>query len=365
MNTLTIPDELIQTVVDEAVALNHSAVTLPVVADLVQAAFRASLLSNEKLPCRFRLAFVPPDEGVPLIRLEQGIALDPANIRRLAAGAGEQAAVGVWQGAAGLELWGIAHRLSFHQVFVDAVGAGQLKLGCWTGPTIVIEPNEMVLVDSDLGGQAPLIAEILKTDHADLRRRLRVASVLRSILRRVALLGHGGTIVMVGRNSSEWHRCITSWGAKSSTPSSQLTELLERIGQGPDELKAQHPLSGSGLWTAMLNNVEQFEQAYADLTMMDGAIVVDSDLRLIGAGAKIVSKSDFELWCVWPSKPSRSARCSLSELGGTRHQSAARLVNTDRQCAAFVVSSDGPITAFASVLDTGEVVAIRRLDWAL
>lgn len=365
MNAFNVPDELLQRVVTQAKEVGHEAATSPVVVEMVRAAFGASLLSNENVPCRFRLALVDPEQASVMIRLEQEVALDPAHIRRLAAGAGEQAAIGVWDTGAGLQIWGIAHRLSFAQAFVDAVGAGRLKVGCWASPSVVIEPGDCVAINTSLLGHTHLLTEMLKPDHPQFPRRHVVASTLRSIIRRVVLLGHGGTIVVLGRGSSEWEKFCGNWGAKSSTASSQLINLLdEQLTMKPDPV-GQNVARDAVTSNALRVNIEQFEQAYADLTMMDGAVVLDSDLRLVGAGAKISAKDEFELDCVWLTEPAQTKRCSLSDLGGTRHQSAARLVKADKHCTAFVVSSDGPVTAFSSLLDNGEVVAIRRLDWAL
>lgn len=361
MELLTVPDDLLRMFVEEAGARGFKTVTLSLVGQLVRTAFSASLQSNEHEPCRFRLALAPPETAV-MIRLKAGLPLDSTAIRMLAAGARDQAAIGVWPSASGvLEVWGIGRRLAFAHAVVDAVGPGHLKVGFLTEPLVVIEPSGSVFLGSQGASSQLTLAELFKSDQPDFRRRLAIASILRGILRRMCFLGHGGTLVVLGRESRDWERWFSSWGARAETPTSQLSTLLESI------LYEEHAQRGTPahpmLQVAQGRELEDLEQAYAELTVMDGAVVLDADLRLVGAGAKISADGAFELSCMQPSQP-EVKRYKLTELGGTRHQSAARLVFAEKQCVAFVASADGPLTAFAP-LEGGGIVGIRRLDWTL
>jgi hypothetical protein len=361
MELLNVPDDLLSMFVEEAALRGFETVTLPLVGQLVQTAFAASLQSNEHDPCLFRLALAPPETAV-MIRLKSGLPLDSTTVRKLAAGAREQAAIGVWPSASGvLEVWGIARRLASAHAVVDALGPGHLKVGFLTEPLVVIEPSGSVFLGSQGASSLSLIAELFKSDQPDVRRRLAMVSALKGILRRMCFLGHGGTLVVLGRESRDWERWFSSWGARAEPPTSQLSTRLESL------LNEAHPLRGSPAYEEVRNaerrDIEDLEQAYAELTVMDGAVVLDADLRLVGAGAKISADGTFELSCIQPSQPDVN-RCNLTDLGGTRHQSAARLVFAEKQCVAFVVSADGPLTAFAPLTDGG-IVGIRRLDWTL
>ena len=57
-----------------------------------------------------------------------------------------------------------------------------------------------------------------------------------------------------------------------------------------------------------------------------------------------------------------STQLPLGELGGTRHQSAARFVLDKHEAMVFVGSQDGRLTVFAWATASSEVAAIRRLE---
>ena len=61
--------------------------------------------------------------------------------------------------------------------------------------------------------------------------------------------------------------------------------------------------------------------------------------------------------------PPEVMQCELEDLGGTRHQSAARFVNANRNCAAVVVSSDGPMSFFSWSKKSQCVFVVKNVDW--
>ena len=56
---------------------------------------------------------------------------------------------------------------------------------------------------------------------------------------------------------------------------------------------------------------------------------------------------------------------SLSEFGGTRHQSAAQFVFDQRQSVAFVASQDGLMTLLTWHESVGRVAAVRHIELTL
>ena len=87
----------------------------------------------------------------------------------------------------------------------------------------------------------------------------------------------------------------------------------------------------------------------AGLTAVDGALVLTSDLRVIGFGAEIVLDAaqpvvahevtgHAQSPAAWPAVDSESF--------GMRHRSALRCVGVTERTAAFVVSQDGHVSLF-------------------
>jgi hypothetical protein len=96
---------------------------------------------------------------------------------------------------------------------------------------------------------------------------------------------------------------------------------------------------------------------------IDGATLIDdSNLSLLGFGAKINANDD-ELDVGLIELPNTDVRMvKKKELGGMRHQTAARLVQLNHDVMVITVSQDGPVSLFAWVHDDANVVVIKHLD---
>lgn len=132
----------------------------------------------------------------------------------------------------------------------------------------------------------------------------------------------------------------------------RLHETLSAFGSAPNDEQLRRA-------TQIL--LEQHEEIVGRLGDLDGALVLDRDLKLIGAGAKLATSArPLVLDADQGSEP-----LDLELLGGTRHQSAARFVGQVHDAFAVVLSADGPVTLFAYVEKEGAVVRVRKLEWVL
>jgi hypothetical protein len=99
------------------------------------------------------------------------------------------------------------------------------------------------------------------------------------------------------------------------------------------------------------------------LTAVDGALILREDLTVVGFGAKlVVDGAEFECARFDALISTPLAGCPVSELGGTRHQSAARFVREHSDCSVLVSSQDGRMTLFSWSKDPGCVVALSGLE---
>jgi len=84
---------------------------------------------------------------------------------------------------------------------------------------------------------------------------------------------------------------------------------------------------------------------------VDGATVITGSYELLAFGAKIVrrlkSPQVVRVIVTEPIEDSVAAVSEPSELGGTRHLSAAQFVHDQRDAIALVASQDGRFTVFA------------------
>jgi hypothetical protein len=104
----------------------------------------------------------------------------------------------------------------------------------------------------------------------------------------------------------------------------------------------------------------------ASMAGVDGAIVMTRDLKLIGFGAKINVEQDSKA-IVLVSKPDMPdpVRLPLEDLGGTRHQSAARFVSANRDAVTIVVSQDGYVSVMHWEESTESVSVVRNAEWLM
>jgi hypothetical protein len=91
--------------------------------------------------------------------------------------------------------------------------------------------------------------------------------------------------------------------------------------------------------------------AIAGLTAVDGATLLTDQYELLGFGAKIARrKGSPQVEQVTMTEPIEGGVASVvhpTQLGGTRHLSAAQFVQDQRDAIALVASQDGHFTVFA------------------
>jgi hypothetical protein len=94
------------------------------------------------------------------------------------------------------------------------------------------------------------------------------------------------------------------------------------------------------------------------LTAVDGALVMNTDLEILGYGAKLRAHTEQLIvreWFSW----GEYAKQPRHNIGGTRHRSAAEFVARHPDTVTFVASQDGRFTIFWSSKGGGEVLAHR------
>lgn len=96
---------------------------------------------------------------------------------------------------------------------------------------------------------------------------------------------------------------------------------------------------------------------------IDGGVVIElPGMAVRGFGAKIVATQD-DLKVALLTLPETAIELvSLHDLGGMRHQSAARLVDKNHSAMVIVVSQDGPISLVAWVEKEAQVVVVKHVE---
>jgi len=92
-------------------------------------------------------------------------------------------------------------------------------------------------------------------------------------------------------------------------------------------------------------------ETVAGLTAVDGATVLNKAYELLAFGAKIARRKGFpqveQVTVTEPIEGDVAQTLHPTQLGGTRHLSAAQFVHDQQDAVALVASQDGRFTVFA------------------
>jgi hypothetical protein len=150
--------------------------------------------------------------------------------------------------------------------------------------------------------------------------------------------GRGGTLLVVPDGGETWRDSIAHPIPYAvAPPYRELSELMRR-GRGRQ----------TEVWQGALRETVD---AIAGLTAIDGAAIMTDQYELLAFGAKIQRRRGFppveSVTMTEPVEGGTRATLSTSQLGGTRHLSAAQFVHDQRNAIALVASQDRRFTVFA------------------
>jgi hypothetical protein len=319
-----------------------------VMESIIDAAFWASLRREEGYAPKISLAYLPPAiSGQPLI-FERGLALAPDDLAKLAP-AVERAGIhlGVWQNGSDLCVWGTTRAIPVFCFVLEVVAPGLLVVKHRRGEetskfvnVAVLEGHEVKVIDQEasrLLDCPPLVTTLLGFESG--RSSADPLNVLVELAVSMRAHGRGGSLLVVQGNSEEWLESIVRPIPYRVSPGfAEITDLMRE----QDE---------TGLGRRSLDRLHRSVDAVAGLTAVDGATVITTDHRVLAFGAKIVRRVGRpQIEQVFVSEPVEGTELIAvhpSQLGGTRHLSAAQFVQDQRDAVALVASQDGRFTIFA------------------
>ena len=322
---------------------NDASMTPPpaaAVAAIIDAAFWASLRREEGQAPRVSLAFLPPDRARHPLLFASRLPLQPAVLAKVAP-AVERPGIhlGVWSDGEGFWVWGTTRDVPAFCLVVEVVASGLIVVKHRSEPfgkfvnVAVLEGDQVKIVDEGVGRAVPDCPAVVKS-LAGVRDG--AGAVLTTVLIQLAASmrqhGRGGALLIVPSASSDWRESIvTPMQYAVDPPYSELARLACAANTDPDDLKRS-------------------VDAIAGLTAVDGATIITERYDLLAFGVKIARRrgsAPVELVNVTePVEGSTAAIATPSQLGGTRHLSAAQFVHDQRDATALVASQDGRFTIF-------------------
>jgi hypothetical protein len=311
---------------------------------VVDAAFWASLRREEGRPPRVSLAIVAPEGAGQPLRFERTLPLTADPLVRLAP-AVERPGIhlGVWRSAEGeLRIWGAVRELPDFCRVTEVVEPGLLVLKYQRekdqkyGNIVVLRGDQIRVVeegDGAMPGGPAVLSALLGAD--GIVSWNDGGSLLTQLAVSMRGHGHGASLLVVPGGTDAWRESMEQPTIYPIVPPfSALADLLGRRG---DE--------------TLTDDIQVLVDAIAGLTAVDGAAVLSHRFELLAFGATIRRREGQrpveQVMVTEPVTGDVPLRLPATELGGTRHLSAAQFVHDQRDALALVASQDGRFTVFA------------------
>ena len=319
-----------------------------VVAAIIDVAFWASLRREEGRSPKVSLAYLPPQlAGQPLI-FEERILITPHVLTKLAP-AVERSGIhlGVWDEGGDLYVWGTTRSIPDCCFVLEVIDPGLLVIkhrrikgfGKFIN-VAVLKGDEIKIIDEhsrSLPDCPAMLTSLL--DYNSPTGWNDSVNVLVQLAASMRLHGHGGTLLVVPHGSNAWHDSIIHPITYPVTPA--FDELKNLVSQVVNENTMM-------LWQEEVNRAVD---SIAGLTAVDGATIINDQLELLAFGAKIGLSSNGtpveETLTTEPVVGGVQTVIHPSQMGGTRHLSAAQFVFDQRDAIALVSSQDGRFTIFS------------------
>jgi hypothetical protein len=324
--------------------------TIPDVAAIeamIDTVFWASLRHEEGFVPKISLAFLAPaDTEHPLV-FERSLPLDPAVLTRVSP-AVERPGIhlGVTHIDGELRVWGTARTIPPHCFVAEVVEPGLIVVKHRRSHesvakfvnVAVLEGDRLKIVDegtSSLPDCPPLLTSLVGFEQP--ASWAESVNVLVQLAVSMRAHGRGGALLVVPAGSDTWRESIVRPISYSIAPRfNELADLMRDVSDDPR------------LWQdALASAVETI----AGLTAVDGATVMTEQYELLAFGAKITRREGCarveSVTVTEPIEGAVSTALHPTELGGTRHLSAAQFVHDQQNALAMVASQDGHFTVFA------------------
>ncbi|MGE3344941.1 MAG: putative sensor domain DACNV-containing protein [Vicinamibacterales bacterium] len=313
---------------------------------VIDAAFWASLRREEGLTPTISLALLPASSAGQAMTFARPLALRPASLAKLAP-AVERPGIhlGVWHDDGHLVVWGTTRAIPPYCFVLEVIGSGLLVVKHRSDPfgkfvnIAVLEGDDIKIID-DAASAVPDCPGLVKSLLGQWRNEREGDRVSVIVQLAASMRAHhkGGALLVVPDGSAHWRESIVEpilYDVEPDYP--ELAQLLEQ----PESTRRTLE------WREELRRAVD---AVAGLTAVDGATVMTRSGHVLAFGAKIERRRKHpSVDRVLVSEPIEGRTLQSvhpSQLGGTRHLSAAQFAQDQPDALALVASQDGRFTVF-------------------
>lgn len=404
MQSAVYPPDLARYVADHWPSEGAPLLASDLFCEVVSIAFQASLTSEEGRPTRFRLLVTPPERlpesGVPnegVLRLEfardRPLAAD--ELRRLSPAAPfESALIGSHATQGQLRIWGIAHSGPAwlnptwggrspvpnwtYDPILHVTGPGQIAVRCAGKLVGAIERGALVdgfldVFESDwLPALFAAERETVRREHAAQQSLMSVPTdaehsligkigqhMLRRAIQLIRNARHGGMILVVDAAVPDAASALDGVRLKYAFSEAEpprryrtlLLQILDRVASRTSKASVgwfDFALDESLELEKLERGVFELSRVIGGLAGIDGAVVLDKRLQLVGFGAEVSSDipAPDRVWRALDLEGNERLPESIENVG-TRHRAAYRFALHHPRGLAIVMSQDGGVSFVA------------------
>jgi len=357
------------------------------VSSLIEVAFWASLRSNEGRPTRLCVVVGLREELPGAVTFTTALPYEESLLAKLAHAVPRGGFLAVSHSGERWEVWGLGRArsaIAVEGVQIEVTEPGTVLVG--VGPfqpfavlsgrsSVVIEGSRMELA---FYLQRVLAKKLPSSDINETQAVWRECLALADLSRAISEEGHGGMLLLVPPGSESIEKGLNPFAYRFVVPDESIprairAQLAEQASVGVAFMK----LWESGLPDDIKNMVsgalaqppwhpQREILSVAALSGVDGAIVVTRDMAVLGFGATIavadVPRAEACVFRVGPGLQPVSPS-PLRDLGGTRHQSAARFAGAYHDSVAIVVSQDRHMSVVHWHEPIAAVAVVRNAEW--
>ncbi len=320
---------------------------------LLDMAFWASLRREEGRSPKISLAFISPEEAGNRILFKEPLPFKVSYLTKLSPGV-ERAGIhiGIWHKEGELYIWGHTTEIPNLCFVLEVAEPGMLVIkyrrlngfGKFVNVAILTGDEFKMVDDNSPFGDGPhIIRNLMLFTSPTAEGQFSNLFILLAVSMRKHM--RGGTMLVVPDNSENWKQNIIQ----------PLQYAVEPAYEGILQKVRDHEENSS-----VQNEIDHL----AGLTAVDGATIITASCRLLAFGAKIAANgtdSMSEMIATESAMGEHRKIISPTLIGGTRHMSAARFVQDQKDSFAMVASQDGRFTLFFWS-ENNQKVQAHRID---
>lgn len=338
--------------------------------ELVNTCFWTSTNVEEGRTVKGTVCVCSPIQVPQALTFDKPVPLSVKNLTTLLT-ASPQSSPAVHADKGRLVIWGLTSGSPIFSLKLRIATIGTIVASVTSDIIAVLERGEVHIPKSAGGIEWNMIVAKALDQTKTFTERMKLAAKIQHVVTAMHRQGHGGTLLLLPSSQTTWEKHVTfsfRFNESSTFAIQQHIIELEKAQELNKAIKTGDIATSSSLSphseivVARQKFLAMLLQSVGDLSAIDGAVVIDEELKVIGFGAKLqVELEDFEFIAI-DALSGVHETVSYANLGGTRHQSAARFVHQNHDAMAFVASQDGRLTLLAWVIDDGKVVAVRNLE---